>query len=161
MQCLGSIIIPFVLKYADNVHVAWKFFIHVNSHCYIQSYLFVETTISFLYRFSLIFTAVSLSQTAYKKVCYIINMNITQLIEAEQMLYACSKLEPADMKSENTWLNNAGLYRRHLVLLKNTFEYHKYNHLKPASSKMIKYTMSWHSLFSGAMERLKILKIER
>lgn len=82
-------------------------------------------------------------------------MNITQLIEAEQMLYACSKLEPADMKSENTWLNNAGLYRRHLVLLKNTFEYHKYNHLKPASSKMIKYTMSWHSLFTGAMERLE------
>ena len=82
-------------------------------------------------------------------------MNITQLIEAEQMLYACSKLEPTDMKSENTWLNNAGLYRRHLVLLKNTFEYHKYNHLKPASSKMIKYTMSWHSLFTGAMERLE------
>mgnify|MGYP000128064222 CR=1 FL=1 len=82
-------------------------------------------------------------------------MNITPLIEAEQMLYACSTLEPKDMKSENTWLNNAGLYRRHLVLLKNTFEYHKYNHLKPASSKMIKYTMSWHSLFSGAMERLE------
>tara|TARA_A100001015_G_scaffold290742_1_gene364101 strand:- start:32 stop:472 length:441 start_codon:yes stop_codon:yes gene_type:complete len=82
-------------------------------------------------------------------------MNITPLIEAEQMLYACSTLEPKDMKSENMWLNNAGLYRRHLVLLKNTFEYHKYNHLKPASSKMIKYTMSWHSLFSGAMERLE------
>lgn len=82
-------------------------------------------------------------------------MNITPLIEAEQMLYACSKLEPQDMTSENMWLNNAGLYRRHLVLLKNTFEYHKYNHLKPVSSKMIKYTMAWHSLFSGAMERLE------
>tara|TARA_A100001015_G_scaffold288577_1_gene359562 strand:+ start:2336 stop:2767 length:432 start_codon:yes stop_codon:yes gene_type:complete len=82
-------------------------------------------------------------------------MNITTLLEAEQMLRACVELKPLDIKSENMWLNHAGLYRQHLVLLKNTFEHQKYKYLKQSSTKMVKYTMPWYLLFKGAMDRLE------
>lgn len=82
-------------------------------------------------------------------------MNITILLEAEQMLRVCVERKPNDMCSENTWLNNAGLYRQHLVLLQNTFEHHKYIYLDASSTKMVKYTMDWPSLFTSAMNRLE------